>query len=432
MKDKTYLQTVFVNSVLLCDMDQIVLQFLGYDTSDAQNTSSALSNIKENDTGSEFTKAVGNKKIASVQLLPDSTKQAIVQLNKWGVENHLAKAWFNLLKEHLSDDDASRNILDMWVRVLNKDAGISDITANSIQTEEFIKQVADLVMANVYEPIYMRSIPFFQALLKSGNTVLLPYVNTIVSLLQSPKALPSMPMTFGVLQAPLGEARLVTIEFLHHIIQAKAYHEAICASNVIPILVDLFFTYEHNNLMHQWLMLTFVYIIQASNDAGLKQQLLNHGKFATKCVQESTQYDPAKHTPGYTGHEMRVIQALQDSKDDTIVQMLAQVEGWKAFADGFVAQVKQRYNTAIGGNIPLQDAGKQTVSHVDDDHHQQEEEHHNDSNGFDDDDFGSKTFDDDEEWAPPAQPAKPSAATTQAPATTGFDDDFGADFDTQF
>lgn len=78
--------------------------------------------------------------------------------------------------------------------------------------------------------------------------------------------------TFGEISHPLGEKRLVACDHLLHMFQTpySSIHNDLISMKALPALLNLFFSFPHNNLLHSVVYQVVKKILQPTASAALK------------------------------------------------------------------------------------------------------------------------------------------------------------------
>eukprot|EP01105_Mastigella_eilhardi_P025702 TRINITY_DN7078_c0_g1_i1.p1 TRINITY_DN7078_c0_g1~~TRINITY_DN7078_c0_g1_i1.p1 ORF type:complete len:625 (-),score=200.24 TRINITY_DN7078_c0_g1_i1:105-1739(-) len=224
-------------------------------------------------------------------------------------------------------------------------------------------------------------------------------------------------LSFGTLTPPLGLLRLKLVEYI--LAFARSNHK--CVLDVLAIsptlltVLDLFFTYLWNSLLHQVVQDLLLYIFR-SGHLGVILHVLVDGKLlariveAQKASEEETKISGLPR--GYMG-ALRNISAEFESlvfpasgtADPRLVELAKSTSGWSDFVSGPLAERRQIESQLLGGRKPsagmgaddfdapvptTSDAARNFLAGFDDD----EPDEGDSSSDDDSDDFGDS--DDDE------------------------------------
>lgn len=209
----------------------------------------------------------------------------------------------------------------------------------------------------------------FDECLPSAIKVILTKLPQLVQLLESPPTQQPLTLTFGVLNPPLGETRLKIIEFLSSLfhIRCEVVEKALIASNVLGVIVNLFFQYEFNNMLHN-LLLNIISFILASESQPLKKHLFVDCAIVERILQafkvnEQAQNE-SKIRKGYMGHLTIISNTIVSTanSDETVASLTKDISGWKEFVETSLSErnmIETRqmgsddsYLSLVGGATP--------------------------------------------------------------------------------
>ncbi|EFC45663.1 SAPS domain-containing protein [Naegleria gruberi] len=180
----------------------------------------------------------------------------------------------------------------------------------------------------------------FDEQLPSAIKVILTKLPQLVKLLENPPTQPSLTLTFGTLSPPLGETRLKVVEFLSSLyhIRCELVEKALISSNVLGVVINLFFQYEFNNMLHN-LLLNIISFILASESHALKKNLFVDCQIIERILQASKLNEQAiaenKMRKGYMGHLTVISNTIVSTanSDEAVSSLTKDISGWKDFVE---------------------------------------------------------------------------------------------------
>jgi hypothetical protein len=200
----------------------------------------------------------------------------------------------------------------------------------------------------------------------TGIPQILQYVNEalprLVHLLAaSPQC--ELKTQYGSLKPPLGPTRLKVVELVTALVQAEvtlACDNLVCPNlvqlDILSRVLDLFFQYHWNNLLHGFCEAMVHTVLDQSNPTSrmLQQALLGSGRALRRFVDGYTANARAVASPkggrlGYMGHLIRICQTFRGLEDQELAAMGAcedDLVAWRALAWG-----------ELEGDIQLQQHG---------------------------------------------------------------------------
>ena len=180
----------------------------------------------------------------------------------------------------------------------------------------------------------------FDECLPSAIKVILSKLPQLVKLLENPPTQQPLTLTFGSLNPPLGETRLKVIEFLSSLyhIRCEVVEKALISSNVLGVIINLFFQYEFNNMLHN-LLLNIISFILAGESQPLKKNLFVDCVIIERILQANKVNEQAiqdkKMRKGYMGHLTIISNTIVTTanSDETVSTLIKDISGWKEFVD---------------------------------------------------------------------------------------------------
>lgn len=195
-------------------------------------------------------------------------------------------------------------------------------------------------------------------------------VPELVGFLRDPGPLDSMELTWATLSPPLGLARLKAVELLLVMMKTKRrfIEDAMVSLGLVNICLDLFFTYDMNNLLHI-LVDEIVTSCLVSDNAELISSLFNDCRLLERILLAMKEEcggsadRPQAMRKGYFGHITSISNKIhQASEQQALVRQFTQPSGdWWDFVHSTLAARNSLESMALGGasssenDVPLGD-----------------------------------------------------------------------------
>ena len=181
--------------------------------------------------------------------------------------------------------------------------------------------------------------------------VVLQHVDHLISLLNNNNNKIQL-TTMGNL-IPLGFRRLKVVEFCSplFVTNRKAIDDLLCEKGLMDVLLDLFFTYEWNNFLHQVMEHLLRGVLLGKNES-LKQSLLIQSGLAKRIIQSHKEsierFESGGLKKGNDGFisliALHIINASKQS--DEISKLLNNVDGWKEYEEGPFEELQKMQSVA--------------------------------------------------------------------------------------
>ncbi|KAL9652266.1 hypothetical protein ABK040_011926 [Willaertia magna] len=340
----------FVNHIGIPGMDELLLKIISCELYDlivsAETNRSAKQQLKL-----RLMDAKDNSDAVNI------IKQAV----HWWVDNGIEFKLIDKLTSTFSSDyhvNVTRILSEIIRRSLQYNLDITKLNplAQNVLSDKVLVKLMDTLLANnqvlnegisLLHTLIDTSIDLmdtdFDENLPNAIKVILSKLPDLVNLL---KELPTdnnntLVLTFGTLNPPLGETRLKVIEFLSSLyhIRCEPVEKALIECNVLNVVIDLFFKYEFNNLLHN-LLLNIISFILSGDSQSLKKNLFVDCKIVERILKANKLNDQNmkegnKMRKGYMGHLIIISNTIVTTanSDDTIQQMIKDIQGWKEFVD---------------------------------------------------------------------------------------------------
>eukprot|EP01118_Nematostelium_gracile_P018179 TRINITY_DN8001_c0_g1_i1.p1 TRINITY_DN8001_c0_g1~~TRINITY_DN8001_c0_g1_i1.p1 ORF type:complete len:513 (+),score=137.65 TRINITY_DN8001_c0_g1_i1:50-1588(+) len=155
----------------------------------------------------------------------------------------------------------------------------------------------------------------------------------------------------------LGFKRLKLVEIIGAL-ACTAYQELdrkVMETGAVPIVLDLFFEYQWNNILHLEVEIMVTFILEKTNDE-FKEYLLKEAKLLDRIVFSSDQNesDISKNLPrrGNIGHLTSIAVEVSNvpNIDSLIEKTIGKHEAWTKYKDGILLETVEKFRTAYGGD----------------------------------------------------------------------------------
>lgn len=170
-------------------------------------------------------------------------------------------------------------------------------------------------------------------------------------------------MQYGELSPPFGETRMKAVELV--LVLFRSNYPEISAKllelRVLPTIMDLFFEYEWNNMLHG-LVESIIRTILDSRSEDLKTALFEQAGLVTRFLEAYGKNADAVAAPkgcrlGYMGHLVRTCNALHQfmEQDEQLRRALGDgetFEKWNELLENHVMADNEAQQTMLGGHRP--------------------------------------------------------------------------------
>jgi hypothetical protein len=409
-KEENIVQSIFVDHVGLCDMDNLVLKFMGFETHDDGFDQDAFGAFATQQRIRELFLA---KQRGNDQELQQRKKD----IRKTLLDSNFIPSLIKKLEDDKNSEEVHRNIFNILSEVVQK--GKNEIAA-SIFSKENISLILDVILRNSQTTVFIHGIPFLRIVidhkekpdddsdededenLENADNIsqitstIASRTKDFLTLLTNEPQLDKVNTSHGTLDPPMGEMRLKVVEHLQTLFKISVERYAqirkeLVSLNVFNILLDLFFKYEFNNILH-CLVFSIIQMVMESKDKELNEQLIVDAKLTERLIaaykkNEQVTSDSAKaFRLGHMGFVVDIANLVRKySLDSESVtgKHVAQVAEWKDFVTNFLEPRNSTNEKQLGGPPPL---GSTFQSYQFDDDDDDDDYHYDDDDDSDDDD----------------------------------------------
>eukprot|EP01004_Peranema_trichophorum_P009582 NODE_832_length_2321_cov_72.071429_g708_i0.p1 GENE.NODE_832_length_2321_cov_72.071429_g708_i0~~NODE_832_length_2321_cov_72.071429_g708_i0.p1 ORF type:complete len:691 (-),score=120.11 NODE_832_length_2321_cov_72.071429_g708_i0:172-2244(-) len=310
------------------------------------------------------------------------------KISKWWMEYGFIKFLFSRLTHDYSPD-FHINIIRMLSEIVRRfqNPNISTI-ADNLMTPEVSHDLMNLMMKdlqiNSKSVIFIESTNLIIAIIDSlvrkeemnklcqnnkdedsdiDNKIdetfrgFLDFTEQLVAFLRNPGELEQIELTWGTLTPPLGMVRLKVVELLLVLLKTKRRYveDQMLQLNLLSVCLDLFFTYDMNNLLHILVDEIIVSCLYSENaelitDLFSKAQLLNR---LIKAVQDDENRPPKSTRKGYFGHIISISNKIEEAKQNPMVNpFIESNQEWKRYVEGKLNEWNEKDKSILGGTVP--------------------------------------------------------------------------------
>ncbi|KAL9656648.1 hypothetical protein ABK040_002919 [Willaertia magna] len=405
------LQKLFTSHIGLCDMDILILKLLGFETAD--------DTFDQDGFGAFATQQRIRELFLMKQRGNDmELQQKKKQVREWAIKNNIFDLVLDKLANCNEDEEVHRNVFSLFSQIVEK--GTNNDLTNELLSEKHLNSILDIMLKNSGSTILVHGIPFLRIVISANDEIedsdddtsdegtqkshqgmgskiipiILSRTKQFTSLLNDQEfitQLPSMALTHGVLDPPLGETRLRVIEHLLTLFKISQnnldYQKELTSLNVMNILIDLFFKYEFNSMLHCQVY-DMIKIVLTSNNTEMKLKLIKDCELCQKLL---AAHDKNKQrlseskgfSLGYMGFVVEISNAIRRAGegDSELAKYLTSVQGWKEYVFGPLLERNTQNEKQLGGPVPIGTFSASAYAHEeeDDDDYGYDEEDSSDS-----------------------------------------------------
>ncbi len=327
-------------------MDELLLKLMAIDFSEPT----------ENGTLNPFQHAI-RMRMLEKKKRESSSAYDVTEIGKWWLQNHVT----TILLEKLDakyDLDTHTNVTQVLSEIVRRSNYTratfhSDLhpIAQYLLSQHVIEQLMDKIFNHPESSVLQQGVNLLNVLMQTAiesnsNEVIFVIASNIgrlTKILENPPNSSPVSLSFGDLQMPLGETRLKVIEFIASLFktatQDATVQKLLIDSRVLVLVVDLFFQYEFNNLLHNVFLRIISYIVPCDS-VELKKHLFVDCKLMPKIVEanrlnEQCIAKPKGMRKGYMGHLTIISNTIVGtaSSQPFLLELVQQVEGWKEYVD---------------------------------------------------------------------------------------------------
>ncbi|KAL0479192.1 SIT4 associated protein [Acrasis kona] len=377
---------LFVQHIGQCDMDGLILKLLGFEN-DADSFEEGFSAFA---TQQRIREIFLMKQRGNDQELQDRK----AEMRNWAIQQDFTNL---LIKQCTSSDDQDvhRNVFCLLCDLIDKG---NNVITNQVLQDDFISRVLDVMLSMSQSSIFVHATTFLAKVLEAQDEDQHPYEScrqVIASrhadfkhlLKQSPPNQPNV----------LGEIRLKTVEHYHSLYRLKV-DQVMRDVELMNDLLDLFFTFAFNNLLH-CNVFGILQIILESEHEDLKLSVIKDSNLLNRLLQAHEQNEAALKEPkgfrkGYMGFVVELsnmIRKLSINEEQPIGAYANSVAGWNEYLSGPVQERNLMNERQVGG--PVGNSFSSSLYQFPDD----DDEYDDEDYAYDDDDDDDDSDDDDDE-----------------------------------
>jgi len=301
--------------------------------------------------------------------------------------------------------------------------------ADRILTEDFITRILDVMLNNAESTAYIHGVGFLRVVLDTEDDAQQQQHEV------ARKAIVSRTEDFVKLlkhndHNRLGETRLKTVEHLYTLYKLRI-EQVLTNVEVINNLLDLFFLFAFNNMLHCNVFAILQIILESDRD-DLKLLIIRETNLLTRLLEaheanEVALKEPKGFRKGYMGFVVELsnmIRKLSVNEEQPIGAHAKEVKGWTDYLNGPLNERNVMNERQMGGPIPIGSNFPSNLYQFDDD------DDDDDDYAYEDDDDDDSDDDDDDEVVIRRNPTdeEQQQKSVLHTDTTGNTDDFDADF----
>jgi len=399
-----------VNHVGIGDMQELLLKFMGCEA------------IEESDSpfvsSFSLTSQLKLRMFEMTQKKSEKNEKFINENSQWWLNADVISLLMDRLDPNL-DSEVHQSITFILAEILTRSTkpGFKLETmsplANDLLSQEKVDYFISKLLKYPQTSILLEGIPLLSVIINASysmmalqkTTELPPGVKVIVSrikdftsLLSNPPKIEQIETSFGVLDPPLGEMRLRIIEFLVQLfkINCTPIEEELLKCNVLQVITNLVFTYEFNNLLHNYFISLVNFILNGESipikkalfrDCNLLERIIEAFKENERVIKQ-----PKGMRKGYIGHFISISNHIVSCAklQPVIEELVSECKEWNDFVNNTLTQRNIIENRQLGGPIP---SSHDVLHHFDeslDDDDFDDEQYR-----YDDDDFSDSDEEDD-------------------------------------
>jgi len=405
-KSENIIKRVFVDHIGLCEMDNLILKLMGFEGHDDGFDQDAFGAFATQQRLREMFLAKQRGNDQELQQRKREIRELLIG------PGDLLASLLNKLQEDKTNEEVHRNIFNVLSDVVEK--GSSEIAQNITSKDNMIK-ILDTILQNSDNTIFIHGIPFVRMVIEykensedseeeceeqqdysasEVSALIASRTNEFLTLLTSEPQLDPVVTSTGTLEPPMGEMRLKVVEHLLTLfrIVVERYTfigKDITSLDVFNILLDLFFKYEFNNILHCQVF-SVIQMVLESKDEELVRSLLVQSRLVERLLeayikneQITNSGDSKAFRLGYMGFVVDIANLLRRHALDASSMVgphLESVNGWNDFVTNFLDVRNSINEKQLGGPPPLGNSFQPYQFDDDDD----DDYHYDDSDSDDD------------------------------------------------
>ncbi|EFC42287.1 predicted protein [Naegleria gruberi] len=405
------LKLFFTEHIGLCDMDSLILRVLGFETSEDSFDQDAFGGFA---TQQRIRELFLMKQRGNDQELQQKRKQ----VREWALNNNFFDLILKKLEQSLDNEEVQRNTFSLLSQIVEKGYNNSNELTITLLSEKHLNTILDIIFKNLNSTILVHAIPFLRVVISANEDseesdadesddetvnrgsshifiskvipIILSRTKQFLSLLNDTEFVSNiskLELSHAVLDPPLGETRLKIVEHLLTIFKVTQsnteYQKELASLGVMGVLIDLFFKYEFNSMLH-CLVFDMIKIVLTGTNSEMKMSLLVDTELCQKILKAHEKNKAVIQKPkgaslglmGFVIEISNLLKKLSEINPD-IAKHLSSIEGWKEFTSGFLQERNIQNEKQLGGPVPIGTFGGASYMGEDDD---------DDDYGYDEDD----------------------------------------------
>lgn len=354
---KDLFQELVLNQMHLADMENFFLRILGFNVEKLLDQEFAMSALGM----SSFKDLLLDSPSESTQ--SDEMKKTV---KEWAMENEWIEKSIQFLDQHPKNEFIHLNIFATFSMVIEKQ---ENPISKHIMSDKTLNSLIDMLLKHEQTPLFLHCIDFLQKIIQHNNVVYesdeekhpMPapiaiiakrspdFVNLLKKNIEGEIKTPT-----GVIKSTLGETRLSILQLFRILFQLdySDIQGILTESKAFSSIVNVFFEYVHNNIMH-----TNVYTIMHSVIKFFENsvELIKESELLPKIVQtykKNQQKEKNKEkTQSMMGHIVNIANDLSQAgkTNSDLAEVMQDVKGWDKFMRNYIAQKNEQINVDLGG-----------------------------------------------------------------------------------
>lgn len=358
-----------VEHISTVGMNQIVLQFMGYDV--FEGSVEAENQFPGNAPALSF---AGSFKLRSPQerrvLQPDT-----IEVAKWWIDS---KAVLKLIEriDPAFTPEVHINVTNVLSEIAKRYAttyGIHPL-AQVLMSESVTTGILDKLLKFPESSVFLEGMTLLSVMVESsiqavGTTqeespiipVILVRIKDFIQLLQNSTSAVTLPMTSGVtLKPPLGITRLKVVEFVISLIHTNSIQveKEMISSGMLNVILGLFFQFDMNNILHN-LVEEMIRFILSSTSEMLKRALIKDCKLLERTMEAFATNEIAISQPkgvrkGNLGHLTIIANNVVRASEmqPSVAALVEDNVEWIEFVRTTLAEKNHLETLSLGGHKP--------------------------------------------------------------------------------
>ena len=383
------IKNFFTEHIGLCDMDTLILKVLGFETSE--------DSFDQDGFGAFATQQRIRELFLMKQRGNDlELQQKRKQVREWAINNNFFNLVLSKLEKSLDDEETQRNIFSLLSQIVEKGYNNGNELTLDLLSEKHLNTILDIMLKNTSSTILVHGIPFLRIVISANEDsedseddssddgsgqhknanhtaitskvipTILSRTQQFLSLLNDVEfvsKLSKLELSHAVLDPPLGETRLKVVEHLLTIFKVSQnnvdFQTELMNLGVMGVLIDLFFKYEFNSMLHCHVF-DMIKIVISGNNLDMKLKLLQDTNLCDKILQaheknKAVLKEPKGSSLGYMGFLIEISNLIKKCGElnTEIGKYLATVNGWKEYTMGALQERNLQNEKQLGGPVPI-------------------------------------------------------------------------------